>query len=236
MKKILFLMLTLVFASNFFCTETFAKTAEEKAAEKEANQEFKEDKKREKQVSKLARQTNFKKVLELAEGGDVFAEMVVSYAYRTGQRVIRTSYKTADEWKKKVSEKDKDLAENFIPQSNGRKRIKLSKIFGITAYHASLKNNFDKAIFWAEMGASENDKFSFAYLGSAYYTGRGVGQDYKMAIDFLKKAGSEPLALKLLSDAYEKGNGVDKDLNKSKLYLEYFNLLNQKKDKKLKKK
>ena len=37
MKKILILMLTLIFASNFFYAETFAKTAEEKAAEKEAN-------------------------------------------------------------------------------------------------------------------------------------------------------------------------------------------------------
>lgn len=219
-----------MFASNFFCAETFAKTAEEKAQEKEANKEFKEDKKREKKVSKLARQTNFKKVLELAEGGDIFAEMVVSYAYRTGQRVIRTSYKTADEWKEKVAKQDKELAENFIPQSNGRKRIKLSKIFGIAAYHAHLKNNFEKAIFWAEMGASENDKFSFAYLGSAYYTGRGVGQDYKMAIDFLKKAGEESLALKLLSDAYEKGNGVDKDLKKSKIYADYLEVLNRKKN------
>lgn len=230
MKRILILILTLIFASNFFYSEVFAKTAEEKAAEKEANKEFKEDKKREKQVSKLARQTNFKKVLELAKGGDIFAEMVVSYAYRTGQRVIRTSYKTADEWKKKVADQDKDLAENFIPQSYGRKKIKLSKIFGIAAYHASLKNKFDQAVFWAEMGASENDRFSFAYLGSAYYTGRGVGQDYKMAIDFLKRAGSESLALKILSDAYEKGNGVEKDLKKSKLYADYLELLNRKKN------
>ncbi len=51
-----------------------------------------------------------------------------------------------------------------------------------------------------------------------------------MAVDYLKKAGNEPLALKLLSDAYEKGNGVDKDLKKSKIYSDYANLLNQKKD------
>ena len=120
------------------------------------------------------------------------------------------------------------------PPSNGRKTIRLSKIFGIAAYHASLKNDFEKAIFWAEMGASENDKFSFAYLGSAYYTGRGVGQDFKMAVDYLKRAGPEPLALKLLSDAYEKGNGVDKDLKKSKLYSDYADLLIEKKNSKIK--
>ena len=80
MKKFLIFILTLMFASNFFCAETFAKTAEEKAQEKEANKEFKEDKKREKKVSKLARQTNFKKVLELAEQGDIFAELIVYYA------------------------------------------------------------------------------------------------------------------------------------------------------------
>ena len=234
MKKIIILILTLIIASNFFCTETFAKTAEEKAAEKEANKEFKENKKREKQISKLARQTNFKKVLEMAEQGDIFAELVVSYAYRTGQRLPHSNYKISDEWKAKAAKQDKNLAENFIPQSNGRKKIKLSKIFGIAAYHASLKNKSEQAIFWAEMGASENDKFSYAYLGTAYYTGRGVGQDFKMAIDYLKKAGNEPLALKILSDAYEKGNGVDKDLKKSKIYSDYADLLNQKKNLRIK--
>lgn len=233
MKKFLILILTLMFASNFFYAETFAKTAEEKAAEKEANKEFKEDKKREKQVSKLARQTNLKKVADLAEGGDVFAEIILSYAYRKGQR-IKTSYKASDELKQKAVSQDKDLVENFIPPSYGKKTVKLSRMFGLAAYHASLKNDFERAIFWAEMGASENDKFSFAYLGSAYYTGRGVGQDFKMAVDYLKRAGPEPLALKILSDAYEKGNGVDKDLKKSKLYSDYADLLIEKKNSKIK--
>ena len=43
----------------------------------------------------------------------------------------------------------------------------------------------------------------------------------------MKKAKDEPIALSLLSDAYAKGNGVDKDLNKSKFYADYLESVQQ---------
>ena len=66
-----------------------------------------------------------------------------------------------------------------------------------------------------------------AVLGSAYYTGRGLRQDYAKALELLKRAGDEPIALALLSDAYANGNGVDKDLEKSRFYADYLKLIRQ---------
>lgn len=228
MKKIITLILTLIFASNFFYTEVSAKTAEEKEKEKEANAEFKEDKKRAKKVSKKMMRENLETVMKLAEEGDIYAQIILIHAYRRSLHV-HTNYVTSDDWRKKAEEQDKNIVESFIPDSYKKKKLKLPLLYGFAAYHAHSQNNFERAVFWAEMGASENDKFCLAYVGSAYYTGRGVGQDFKMAIDYLKQAGDEQIALQLLSDAYEKGNGVDKDLKKSKLYADYLRLIKSKK-------
>ncbi len=227
MKRFLIFILTLIIASNFFCGETLAKTDEEKAAKKDE----KLLKKREKKIDKAAKKNDFQKVIARAEGGDVQAQIILAYAYWTGQRTKKHFDKSA-EWKEKAFAQDEYLTENFIPKKYGKKKIKLAELYGLAAHHAHFKNRFDDSVFWAEMGAAENNRLSLAYLGAAYYTGRGVGQDYKMAIDFLKRAGDEPLALKLLSDAYEKGNGVEKDLKKSKIYFDYLNLLKQKNAKK----
>ena len=228
MKKFLILILTFIFTSNFFSGVVFAKSDEEKAAKKEA----KLDKKRNKKVSKAAAKANFQKVLEWAENGDIQAQIILAYAYRKGLRV-KTSYKKSDEIRSKIPKQNKHLLETFIPSEYGKKKVELSRMYGLAAYHAHLKD-YDNAtdsdaIRWAELGAAENDSLSLAYIGSAYYTGRGVAQNYEMAVDYLKRAGDNFLALQLLSDAYEKGNGVDKNLKKSKLYADYLEFLKHKK-------
>ncbi len=235
MKKFFILLLTLIFTTNFFGGTVFAKSEEEKAAKKEA----KLDKKRAKQILKAAGNANFQKVMEWSENGDIQAQIILSYAYRKGERV-KTSYKKSDELREQIAKKNKHLLENFIPSEYGKKKVPLPRMYGLAAYHAHLKDYAEAtesdAIRWAELGASENDSLSLAYLGSAYYTGRGVAQNYEMAIDYLKRAGQEQLALQLLSDAYAKGNGVDKDLKKSKLYSDYSDFLKQKKNSKKSKK
>ena len=222
LKKFLAILLTFIFATNFLSVS--AKTAEEKAAEKQANKEFKLQQKREKELAKIARRTNILKVEQWAEGGDVQAQMILSYAYSTGQRVDRNK-KIAAQWQDKVAANNEDLVKNFIPLEYLYTKVKLPRLYGLAACRSQIgqyvPQNFDDALRWAELGASEFDTLSFAILGSAYYTGRGVRQDYKKALEFLKKAGDEPIALALLSDAYAKGNGVDKDLEKSKFYADY---------------
>ncbi|MBQ6975003.1 MAG: sel1 repeat family protein, partial [Selenomonadaceae bacterium] len=222
LKKFLAILLTFIFATNFLSVS--AKTAEEKAAEKQANKEFKLQQKREKELAKIARRTNILKVEQWAEGGDVQAQMILSYAYSTGQRVDRNK-KIAAQWQDKVAAGNEDLVKNFIPLEYLYTKVKLPRLYGLAACRSQIgqyvPQNFDDALRWAELGASEFDTLSFAILGSAYYTGRGVRQDYKKALEFLKKAGDEQIALALLSDAYAKGNGVDKDLEKSKFYADY---------------
>ena len=228
LKKIFALLLTFLLATNFLSVN--AKTKEEKAAEKQANKEFELQQKREKELAKIARRTNILKVEEWANNGDVQAQMILSYAYSTGQRVDRDK-KIAKEWQDKVSATNKDLAENFIPLEYFGRKIKLPRLYGLAASRSQIglyvDQNFDDALRWAELGASEFDTLSFAIIGVAYYTGRGYRQDFKKAIEFLKKASDEPIALNLLSDAYAKGNGVDQDLEKSKFYADYLNSIVQ---------
>lgn len=222
-KKILVLMLTFIFATNFLSV-SYAKTKEEKAAEKAADKEFKLQQKREKELAKVARRTNILKVKEWADNGDVQAQMILSYAYLTGQRVYQNK-KYAAEWQAKVAASNEDLVKNFIPLEYINKKVKLPRLYGLAASRSQIglyvNQNFDDALRWAELGASEFDTLSFAIIGTAYYTGRGYRQDYKKALEFFKKAGNEPVALSMLSDAYAKGNGVDKDLEKSKFYADY---------------
>ena len=228
-KKILALLITFMFSTNFLSI-SHAKTKEERAAEKEANKEFDLQKKREKELAKVARRTNILKVEQWAKNGDVQAQLILSYAYSTGQRVDRNK-KSAVELQGKVAATNSDLVKNFIPIEYAYQKVKLPRLYGLAACRSQIgqyvDQNFDDAVRWAELGASEFDTLSFAIIGSAYYTGRGYRQDYKKAIDFLKKAKDEPIALSLLSDAYAKGNGVDKDLNKSKFYADYLESVQQ---------
>ena len=224
-KRFFALMLAIIFATNFFSVVE-AKTPEEKAAAKEA----KLQKKLSKELLKAHKKKNILSVIEWANKDDVQAQMILSYANATGQRMHRNKNRAA-EWKEKVEAVNPDLVENFIPLEYGKKKVELSRLYGLAACRSQIgqyvEMNFDDAIRWAELGVSEEDTLSMAVLGSAYYTGRGVRQDYKKAIEFLMKSRNEPLALYLLSEAYAKGIGVDKDLEKSKFYSDYLKMIRQ---------
>ena len=244
MKKFLALMLAIMFAANFY-NVTAAKTPQEKQAEKEAKQEFKLQKKMDKKLAKMYRRTNILKVQEWANQGDLQAKIILSYAKLTDQRVDR-DIDAAIEIKTEVASENGDLAKHFIPlEYINERKVYLPQLYGFAASRSLtgqyVPQSFDDAIRWAEMGASEYDPLSFAILGSMYYTGRGFRQDYKKAIEYAKlsmsyspKTKSLPLALYILADAYEKGNGVDMDLKKSQFYKDYLKLVRQPKiDKRL---
>ena len=233
-KKILALMLALIVLLNFSAV-TCAKTPEEKAAEKAA----KLQKKQEKQILKAARKNNIKTVEEWAKDGDIQAQLIFAYAKQTGQH-IKKDKKAAEELFKQARTINATLEKNFIPLEYYGQEVKLPRLYGIAACRSQIGQyiliNFDDAVKWAELGASENDTLSLAVLGSAYYTGRGVRQDYKQAIEYLKLAGAEPVALSILADAYAKGNGVDKNQKQSQFYSNYLKLVTQPKiDKKFEK-
>ena len=226
MKKILILLLTLIFTLNFFSVGK-AETLQEAI---DAQKELKQQKKQAKELKKAAKKANIKTVEVWANAGDVQAQMILSYAYQHGLSVSRNQTLAA-EWKLKAEKINPVYVKNFVPVEYYGKTIPLARLYGIAAYRAQvgvyIKPSFDDAVRWAELGESEQDTWSMALLGSAYYTGRGVKQDYKTAIDYLKQSQKEALSLMLLSDAYAKGNGVEKDLKVSKLYADYLNIVNQ---------
>lgn len=233
MKKIFIIIFSLFLTLNFFSV-TKAETLQEAI---DAQKEAKQQKKQSKEISKAAKKANFQQVMAWAEAGDIQAQMILSYAYRHGLEV-KHSYKTSDEWKEKAAKVNPVYVENFIPLEYYGKKLTLRQMYGIAAYRAQvgyyIKPDYNDAVRWAELGALENDPASLAYMGSAYYTGRGVKQDYKMAIDYFKKSLQEPLSLQLLSDAYAKGNGVEQDTRKSKIYADYLKFVQQPKIDKLK--
>lgn len=227
-KKFFALILAFVTAFNFLTVNVAcAATDEEKAAKKEQ----KEQKKMDKELLKAHRKKNILQVEQWAQGGDLQAQIILYYAYSTGQHVKRNA-ETAEQWKAAVGADNENFLENFIPIAyHKKKKVPLQEFYGFAAAHSQLGEgvpvNYDDAVRWAQLGASENDPLSLAVLGSAYYTGRGLQQDYKKAIEYFKRADEEPIALYLLSDAYANGNGVDKDLDKSKFYADYLKLVRQ---------
>ncbi len=237
-QKFFALMLAILFAANIFSVVE-AKSPEEKAAAKEA----KLQKKVSAQVLKAHKKQNILSVIDWANKDDIQAQMILSYATRTGQRVHRDK-KHAQELEDKVTAVNPDLVKNFIPIEYGKKKVELSRLYGLAACRSQIGQyvtmNFDDAIRWAQLGVSEEDTLSMAVMGSAYYTGRGVRQDYKKAIEFFMQSRNEPISLYLLSEAYAKGNGVDKNLEQSKFYADYLKMITQpkidkKRDKNLKK-
>ena len=217
MLKILTLILT---ALMLFTSNTHAKTAEEKAAAKE-----------QKQMRKLAKAYKIENaaiILQWAEEGDVQAQCILAYAYSTGQRFKKDKY-MALKWHNKALEKNRSLANNFIPIDYRDSKLDLSKLFGLAAYYSHdgkyVEQSFADSVRWGSLGTKELDFQSMAYIGSAYYTGRGLPQNYEKAIKYLRLADEDPLALELLSDAYAKGNGVEANENKSKFFADYLKLV-----------
>lgn len=225
-RKIFAMVLAFMLALNFFA-DVQAATDEEKAAKKEQ----KLHRKQAKQLLKAYRKMNIEQVEKWAQAGDLQAQIILYYAYSTGRGVKRNDA-TAANWRRAVGKEHETFLENFIPiQYHDREKMPLVKFYGFAACHAQLGDyipvSYEDAVRWAQLGASENDPLSMAVLGSAFYTGRGIGQDYKKAIEYFKRAHEEPIALYHLSDAYARGNGVDRDLDKSKFYADYYRLVRQ---------
>lgn len=226
-KKIFALILAFVTIFNFLSADVQAATDEEKAAKKERKLE----KKRQKELLKAHRKTNILQVEQWAQEGDLQAKIIMYYACSTGQHV-KHDEKAAAQWKASVGKDNETFLANFIPiEYHKKKKVPMQMFYGFAACNSQLGENvplnYDDAVRWAQLGASENDPLSLAVLGSAYYTGRGLRQDYAKALELLKRAGDEPIALALLSDAYANGNGVDKDLEKSRFYADYLKLIRQ---------
>ena len=223
------------------------KTDEEKAQEKKAKEEKKEKKEMEKEQKAMdkAKQgpaakdgkvnetpSHMDLVIEWAKKGDVQAQCILSYAYATGQRVPKDN-KLALEWQKKANEQNSALVKFFIPSAYGKKKVPLPKLFSLAGRRSHVgqfvEQNVDDAVRWCAMAAAEKEADGVSYLASAYYTGRGIKQDYKNALFCANLTKKNPLSLHVLIDAYRVGNGVEQNLEKSEYYRKYLELVVDKK-------
>ena len=89
--------------------------------------------KRAKQIAKQIKKINFKKVQTWAEEGDIQAQFILAYAYRTGERLPHSNYKISDEWKEKIAKQNEFFAEKYMPEYFGRKKLKISELFVLAA-------------------------------------------------------------------------------------------------------
>jgi len=194
--------------------------------DKEKKKQDKEEQKKEKELKKLTPAMTVEALKTMAEAGEVQAQCLLSYAYLTGQLGLSTDTDMAEYWQDKAYKQNPELVTNFIPVEFGKDKVAMSRLFAISGARShtgeyGVKQSYEDAVAWNMLGKNFNDKMAIAYLGSAYYTGRGVAQDYKAAVALFYQSSKEPVSLALLSDAYGSGKGVQKNPEKSKMYAEY---------------
>ena len=226
------------------------KTDEQKRQEKEQKEQKKKDKeleKAEKEAEKKEKApdavedptTRIGKVMQWAEKGDVQAQCIISYAYATGQRMPQDR-NMALIWQNRAAEQNIPLVKNFLPQEFGTKIVPISYLFALSGRRSHVgqyvEQNIKDAVRWSELGAEEKEPLAIAYLGSAYYTGRGCKQDYKKALALAKASDKDPLSLHVLIDAYRFGRGVEKDEAISDRYERYLKMVVEKKQQQAKEK
>lgn len=207
---------------------------EKKEQEQQEKADSKQEKKMDKALVKPAREEAMAQVIAWAEAGDPQAQCILSYAYLTGQRV-KKDRKLALMWQEKAAEQNSQLVKHFISESDyGKKKLKLPHLFALAGRRAHLgkyvPKDYKAAVRWSQLGAREKDKDACAYLGAAYYTGRGINQDYQKAIEYLRQSDRDnPLALRIFYMAYRDGNGVEKNPELARKCLEYMRLVIEKK-------
>lgn len=226
------------------------KTKEQKEKEKQEKKEKKEDKEMEKAAKEAAKQEKAKDAIEnpethislvnkWAEAGDVQAQCIMCYAYLTGQRVPQ-DLNMAIVWQNRAAAQNISLVKNFLPLEYGRQVIPLERLFAIAGRRSHIgqyvEQNVKDAVRWSQLGADEKDTVAIAYIASAYYTGRGLPQDLKKAVEIASTADHDPLSLFVLIDAYQFGKGVAQDTKKSERYARYLKTVVEKKHQKEKEK
>ena len=213
--------------------EKEAKEKKEKKQEKEIEKAAKEKMKAEKaQDAAKNPETHISMVNKWANEGDVQAQCIMSYAYHTGQRVPKDDNE-AISWQIRAQKQNAPLVKNFIPLEYGKKVVPLERLFAISGRRSHVGQYVDQnvkdAVRWSQMGAEEKDTVAIGYMAAAYYTGNGMPQDQKKAVEVALTAEKDPLSLKILIDAYQFGKGVERDTKKSEHYAKYLELVIDKK-------
>lgn len=199
--------------------------------DKETRRREKADKKTQAQLLKAYRKYDFQQVQEWANELDPEAMCILAYAYRTGQEVEQDAEK-AQLWQKRAAKINAKLAQIYESPAYTKKKLNLPRLYALAGRRAHqgllVLESYEKAVRWSQMGAREGDTAAMAYIGSAYYTGRGLPRDDKRAIEYFQKSQHDPLSVSLLADAYKNGRGVQRNPEKGAEYATFLRMAQEK--------
>jgi hypothetical protein len=152
-------------------------------------------------------QTYFKRMLPLANRGDVRAQTIVAEAYLYG-RGTETNGPVAVAWYRKAAETGDASAQASLAYCllNGR----------------GCDKNYDEAVFWYTKAVEQDDLNALNGLSVCYFRGWGVVKDAKKGFCLAMRAavcGHVPSQTDV-GDCYVRGLGVDPDENLGRIWLE----------------
>jgi len=146
-----------------------------------------------------------------AQAGDAVSQLELANAYLYGNG-IEEDGDIAEEWAIKAAENDNVDAMYLLGESYSTDALLRSDFD-----EEGSKEGFIKAAKWYQEAVKHNHAEAMLELSDLYESGDGVPKDEKQAFLLLEKAATlgVPQAMNKLRYAYEKGMGVETDLEKA---------------------
>lgn len=148
-----------------------------------------------------------KKIVQLADAGDPFAQCVLGANYEHGIDLVQ-DYVQGFEWTEKAAKQGYRVA-----QAN------LGYYYEVGI---GVVQDYQQAAYWYQKAAEQGNSDAENNLATLYYNGQGVSQDYEEAVKWYQKAVEQEnsWAQNNLGNAYRYGNGVAQNYQEAaKLYM-----------------
>lgn len=188
--------------------------------------------------------------IRAANAGETLAYTELGYCYMNGIGVDADPGKAVRLYKKAAAMQDTNamcfLADYFLARSNRQETItaviklylKAARLghadaqehLGVIYYEGRyIEKNESQSFFWLKKSVEENDHYQGGYyLAMCYLDGIGTEVNSRKAVDILKKTvekggGHFTDCLRLLSQCYQNGVGVNKNVHMAKIYIQKAN-------------
>lgn len=138
----------------------------------------------------------------LANQGDVVAQVNLGVMYNQGNRVVKDDVKAFELFKKAAEQGNAYAQYNLgVSYDTGR----------------GVRQDYAKAVEWFQKSAEQGNSGGEYYLGIMYSDGKGVNQDYAKAVDLYRKAANkgDADAQINLGEMYSNGKGTRQDYAKA---------------------
>ena len=115
---------------------------------------------------------------------------------------------------------------NDLPQTRARYWLEAAARLGLAQAQGELASEYydegrqpDKALYWARLGAEQDDLRALLTLGRMYYSGKGTEQNHSQALQYYEKAlhvdSTNRLVQNQLGIMYYKGEGSEVDFRRA---------------------